>query len=360
MTGQTTKLSAALIGCGRIGCSTSERLRRTLPPGWLPLSHADAMIANRDQMELLALCDVDAERLQAAADRYGVTRCFSDYRSLIDELKPDVLAVATRCRERTAIVEYAVESGVRGIHAEKPFSRNLSDCRRALKAVERNGACLSYGTTRRWMDAYRQARALLQQGAIGELQEIAIEFGRAPLLWSHPHAVDTLLFLNGSTEVDFVQANCRMKANDPDTMLVDEDPLVEFAFIRFTNGVNALISSGGGMNVRVAGSSGTLTIREDGARVELRTRHRDDTPYYRDAESLSVFARKSGTERCFAELAQAVRGGATPPFTPDDIERGQQILFAIPLSSLQGGRRVGLEEVPESFTVSGRSGNLYA
>ena len=35
--------NASLIGCGRMGCFTSEIVKKTAPDIWFPLSHADAI-----------------------------------------------------------------------------------------------------------------------------------------------------------------------------------------------------------------------------------------------------------------------------------------------------------------------------
>ncbi len=36
-------ISAAVIGCGRMGAFTSEGVRRHAPRAWLPLAHAEAI-----------------------------------------------------------------------------------------------------------------------------------------------------------------------------------------------------------------------------------------------------------------------------------------------------------------------------
>lgn len=59
-------MRAALIGCGRIGAHTPERLRQTIPAGWLPVSHAEAMLANPG-LELVAVCDVNRPQLKPPA-----------------------------------------------------------------------------------------------------------------------------------------------------------------------------------------------------------------------------------------------------------------------------------------------------
>ena len=78
---ENDKLSAGLIGCGRIGSRTDEALRNRLPDGWLPLNHAEA-IQSLPELSLTAVCDVDSEALSWAAEKYNVSNTFESPRRL--------------------------------------------------------------------------------------------------------------------------------------------------------------------------------------------------------------------------------------------------------------------------------------
>ena len=67
------KLTVGLIGCGRMGAKTAESVRQSVPKGWLPLSHLEA-IKSMDDLELVALCDTDSERVSRAAETYHVSK----------------------------------------------------------------------------------------------------------------------------------------------------------------------------------------------------------------------------------------------------------------------------------------------
>jgi predicted dehydrogenase len=224
------KVTVGLVGCGRMGAKTPERVRQSVPKGWLPLSHAEA-INSIEELELIAVCDTDPERLSWAAQTYNVVNSYQDYEALIIETKPDIVSIATRSAERCDIIKFAAENGVKGIHAEKPISRNISDCRRALEAVVHNKVKFSYGTYRRYMEIYRKAKEMVNAGEIGELLEICIEHGKTMLMWNHPHSVDLILYYSDCLDVDFLQAFCQV--NDPayNSSIVDDDPVVELSLI---------------------------------------------------------------------------------------------------------------------------------
>lgn len=359
MSAAPDKLRVALVGCGRIGAHTPPHVRAACPPGWLPLNHAEA-IATTPGLELVAVCDTDAGRAEATAKEFGASRWFTDYRKLIEEVRPDLLAIATRTAGRCDIIEFAAEHGVKGIHAEKPLGRSREECQRALRAVAAHGVKLSYGTTRRYMDAYREAKRLFGGGSFGALQQITLEFGRSALLWTHPHSVDLAVFFSGATEVEFVQATCAIPPEAITSLIVDADPKVENAFIQFTNGVRATLTCAGGLHAHLAGEHGTLMVGADGSWLEWNRKAGPADAYPLAHERRLPVATMSGTQRAFSELAAAVRTGSALGITPEEIALGCDLLLATVWSSLQCGRRVSPAEVPVALTITGRSGELFA
>lgn len=360
MNQQNTPLKAAVIGCGRIGTITGDVVRKRLPRGWVPLSHAEAVVAC-EGVDLAAFCDVDPERVARAAEAYGVGGCYTDYRAMIVEVRPDIITIATRTEGRADIVVDAAALGVRGMHIEKPLARSMAECNRALEALKIHGVHITYGTTRRHMEIYRQAKAMVDGGEIGDLEEVVVEIGPNLLLWNHPHSTDMLLYFAGSAQVDSVQATCRIERVSENRMMVDDDPHIDNAFYRFGNGVKGLITLGRGMNFRMTGSKGQLTVYADGSGIEIRTNRKGNNPYLLDRTDLSSTAEESGTQAAIAEIRDAILfGSREPTIRFEEVRTGLRMLLGAVWSSLQDGRITNLDEVPEEFTVTGRFGNLYA
>jgi len=359
MTNTNQLLTVGLIGCGRMGARTDERVRKNVPIGWLPLSHAEAIRSVSD-IELVALCDSNQESMEWTGQKYNVKAQFTDYKELIAQIKPDILAIATRTAGRCDIIEFAAENGVRGIHAEKPLSTNMADCNRALSAVEKNDVKLTYGTLRRFMGAYRQAKDIIESGAIGDLVEIIIEHGRTLLMWSHPHSMDLLIFFTSCLDVRYVQSSCLYVESSLRGSIVDEDPITENAFLKFGNGVTGVITSAPGMNVRLCGTVGTLNVMADGSWLEVSKKKKGDCPYYTRVQRIQIAPAMSGTERAFFELGKAIREGNQISIKTSEIALSQKMLFGCMFSSIEGGRRVQLSDISEHFTVTGRWNEFYA
>ncbi len=345
-------LSVALIGCGRMGAFSGPETLRNLPPGYKPLSHADA-IESLDELELVADCDPHPESLERVGSAFGVRRLYQDYRTLIDEVQPEIVAIATRTEGRCAMIEYAAEHGARGIHAEKPLGRSLDESRRACEAVRAHGVALTFGTYRRFNDTYRRAREMLQAGEIGPLSHVIIEHGRTSLMWDHPHAVDLLLYYTQSIDVESVQSTCAITRERLVDHVLDEDPIVETAYVRFADGVTGMITSVPGMNTRLVGTDGVLVVAGNGSRLDVYRKENAEAKYFLDRSTVTVEPALSGTQRAFRELIAAIQTGAQPSITAEEILACQRLLGAIALSALGRGEPISPDDVPDDFTITG-------
>jgi scyllo-inositol 2-dehydrogenase (NAD+) len=346
-----TPLKVALVGCGRMGAFTRPELRESLPPGWLPLNHAEAIIATPG-LRLDSVCDSAPENLERACSTFKV-RGYADFARQIGERLPDIVSIATRTTGRGEIIGEAIRHGVRGLHCEKPLANNMRQCRAILSAIAARDIKFTYGTTRRFMDIYRLGRSLVQQGEIGALTQIEVQFGRTLLLWNHPHSIDLLLFFSGRRNVRRVQARITLPTPAEGDLVIEDDPFVEDATIEFDDGVIGRLSPVAGLHVVLAGTRGTLQIGEDGRWLEICTKQGS-------ARRLPANPTMSGTMRAFCELEQAIRTKGETPMDPRDVEAATAILLAIARSGLNGGTPLHPNELDQDFTVRGRFGANYA
>lgn len=352
------KLKVAVIGCGRMGALTTERTRNSVPPVWMPLSHTDAVQAI-EGASLVAVCDVSAEQAEKVAAAYPGVVAYTDHLKMLEQVKPDLVGIATRTAGRCEIIRDCVENGVRGIHTEKPMARSVDEARVALDAIDKQEAGLTFGAVRRYMAPYLLAREAVASGEIGEIHQVVIEHGSDMLLWGHPHTVDLAMFFNPGSVVNGVRAKLRIDPADVDGHVVDCDPVLDMACLNFDNGVTAVITAGNGFNVRVHGSDGSIAVIGDGSRVELRKKV-SGRPYELEHEDLLFSDKVSGTQQAFLNLVDFVQNGTHTGIGSGEMESIHRVLFAMVMSELNQGREVAPSEVPSDFFVSGRFGDLYA
>lgn len=346
-------LKVAVVGCGRMGCFTSDSFRAKASPGWLPLNHAEA-VQSVEGLHLHALCDVNEDSLQHAAREYGVTACYGDYKEMILKESPDILTVATRTPGRTDLLCFAAENGVKAIHIEKPLAQNLASCLQTVESLKKNNVAISHGTYRRYHGLYRQALDKLEDGTIGQLQEITIEMGRSMLLWCHPHSIDLILMFARHSKPEIVMGDCLINSLEKSSIIIDEDPIVLHGYIRFECGLTATITQAGGLNLRMGTERGTLSILRDGYEMNYYSEDRVG------GEIFSAFSGESGTQLALMELRDSICKKAPTSFSVDDLEMNTRLLLSIAYSSVKGGKPIAPETLPPEFTVTGCFNGMYA
>ncbi|WP_435010735.1 Gfo/Idh/MocA family protein [Tundrisphaera lichenicola] len=132
----------------------------------------DVALRDHPKMEVIAVADEDPAGRAKAAKRLGVSRDYADYRAMLDREKPQFVAVAPRWLDCHR--EMIVDCAERGIHvfSEKPLAPSLADCDAIVEACERSHAKLAIAFQTRYSPRYAQVRALIADGAIGEVLEI--------------------------------------------------------------------------------------------------------------------------------------------------------------------------------------------
>lgn len=143
--------SIALIGCGGMGRANASHARR-----WA---------------DITALCDVDAQRLEQAAEQFPGAKTYRDARECLQHPGLDALINGTPDHWHTLINLAAVRAKL-GIYSEKPLTRTLDEGRRLVDAVREAGVILQTGSQQRSDARFRLAVELVRNGRIGRLKHI--------------------------------------------------------------------------------------------------------------------------------------------------------------------------------------------
>ncbi len=120
---------------------------------------------------IVALCDVDAERLAGAAEKFPAAAKYDDYRRLLDRNDLDAVVVSTPDHTHAVITVAALRSG-RHVYCEKPLTHTISEARRVAEVTRESGRVTQMGNQIHSGDNYRRVVELVQSGAIGEVREV--------------------------------------------------------------------------------------------------------------------------------------------------------------------------------------------
>lgn len=131
-----------------------------------------------ERMKIVAVADVDAEKLRYAGEMYSVPPEFrfdSAESMLAHDKLADVLIIATQDRRHVAQALVALEKGY-DILLEKPVSPFLKECEQIKAAVKKSGRFVLVCHVLRYTTFYRTVKRAVDDGAIGDIVSIqAIE-----------------------------------------------------------------------------------------------------------------------------------------------------------------------------------------
>jgi myo-inositol 2-dehydrogenase/D-chiro-inositol 1-dehydrogenase len=254
----TTKsnLRFGVIGAGRIGKIHAENLATRIPGA-----------------EVAAIADVDLKAAQELAVRLHVPVAIDDYHAILSDPTIDAVAICSSTDTHAKIVIEAAQAG-KHIFCEKPIDHDLAKIDAALQAVEKAGVKLQIGFNRRFDPNFRQVRAMVAEGKIGDPHIIRIT-SRDPapppvsyvkvsggmFLDMTIHDFDMARYLSGSeVEEVYVAAGVMVdpgigEAGDVDTAVIT---------LRFANGAIGTIDNsrkaiyGYDQRVEVFGSNGMV------------------------------------------------------------------------------------------------------
>jgi predicted dehydrogenase len=122
---------------------------------------------------IVALCDVDEQRLNAAAKSHPGARLYHDFRKLIDQRDIDAIVVSTPDHTHAVASVRALKSG-RHLYCEKPLAHTISEARIVTESARKQKRVTQLGTQIHAGKNYRRTVELVQSGAIGAVREVHV------------------------------------------------------------------------------------------------------------------------------------------------------------------------------------------
>lgn len=141
-------LRVAIVGCGKIADAHAHQIRR--------ISDCD----------IVAVCDTEPLMARQLAERFGISRCFTDLGELLSETRPDVVHLTTPPESHYKLAVMCLERGSH-VYVEKPFTLNYPDAQRLLALADEKGLKVTAGHDAQFGHVARRMRALVKSGYLG-------------------------------------------------------------------------------------------------------------------------------------------------------------------------------------------------
>jgi predicted dehydrogenase len=126
----------------------------------------------KDRCEVVAVADADEKGRTEAAKRLEAPKTYADYRQMLDEAKPQIVAICPRWLDQHR--DMAIAAAQRGIHiyTEKPLCRSLAEADELVAACEKRDVKLAIAHQTRYSPKLQAVREIIDSGQLGTLLEL--------------------------------------------------------------------------------------------------------------------------------------------------------------------------------------------
>ncbi len=135
-------------------------------------------LSNVQSENIVALCDIDAQRMAPVAARFPMAATYTDYRKLLERTDLDAVVVSTPDHSHAIPVVWALKAGL-DVYCEKPLAHSVWEVRQIRQGTARQKAVTQMGTQIHAGDNYRRAVELVQAGAIGPVARVHVWQGNS-------------------------------------------------------------------------------------------------------------------------------------------------------------------------------------
>lgn len=289
----------ALIGCGRIATN-----------------HVKAVVNNN--LEFVAVCDVIPEHMEMLLAKHSLQddasiKRYTDYKKMIEEVKPELIGIATESGLHAEIALYCIDHGINLI-IEKPIAMSIQDADEIIKRANEKSVKVSACHQNRFNVAVQEMRRALEAGRFGKLSHGSIHvrwnrnegyYTQAPwrgkwasdggaLMNQCIHGIDLLRWMLGE-EIDEVYGATRQQFHD---YLEAED--IGMAVVKFKSGAIATIE--GTTNVYPQNLEETLYLFGEKGTVKLGGKSTNNIDVWDFADETEADDKNKGLEEATSNV----------------------------------------------------------
>jgi UDP-N-acetylglucosamine 3-dehydrogenase len=261
----------SILKVGVIGCGSIAKLRH------LPEYHANK------QVEIVAVCDIVAERAEKMAAQYGA-QVFTDYKEVVNLEEIDAISVCLPNYLHAPVSVDALNAG-KHVLCEKPMATSREEAEVMIEAAKVNSKKLMIAHNQRFVSSHQTAKEIIDSGKLGKIYSFKTTFGHpGPEAWSIDgakswffnkeqafigamgdlgvHKSDLMRYLLG----EFSEVGAFIETNAKQNTEVDDNAV---CILRTESGIiGTLVASwayvsGGDNSTIIYGENGTLRLEAD-------------------------------------------------------------------------------------------------
>jgi len=161
----TKKLRVAQVGLGMMGTADLKD------------------IASHPAVEVVALCDVDMNKINAVKGTYSGAKIFTDYRKMFESIgsEIDAVIVSTPDHAHAPVSLMAMELN-KNVYCQKPLTHYISESRKMEQVAAQKKLVTQMGIQVHSFYDYKLATILIQKGIIGKVKKV---IAWSPKVWGY-------------------------------------------------------------------------------------------------------------------------------------------------------------------------------
>jgi D-apiose dehydrogenase len=243
-------------------------------------------------VRIVALFNRTLERARALQEQFAIGQTGDDFAALLEVTRPDFVDVCTAVETHLPLVQAATARGV-PVLCQKPLAPRIAEAEELVRVASERGVRLMANDNWRWQGWYREAKRLLEAGAIGAprhgrfvlrpgdgwgeepypLQPFFRGMERFLLLEVGGHYFDTMRFLFGEIRGLHCisrRRNERIRGEDAALATLEFESGATAVFDADRTATTAMVRPPVNGHVVIEGTEGTLRIDEQGGIFLLR------------------------------------------------------------------------------------------
>lgn len=127
-----------------------------------------------ENSEVVAVMRRNGEKARDYANRHGIDTWYDDADALINDPNVNAIYIATPPNAHCDLTLKAAKSG-KPVYVEKPMARTTAECQKMIGACNVANVPLYIAYYRRRLPNFEKIKALLNEGAIGDIRMVKIE-----------------------------------------------------------------------------------------------------------------------------------------------------------------------------------------
>jgi predicted dehydrogenase len=194
----------------KISTDTTIKRLRTAHIGVGNMGNEDLRdISSHAKVDVMALCDVDANYLAAAKTLHPNAKAYTDYRIMLKEMVNEIDAVIVSTPDHTHAPASIMAMNIdKHVYCQKPLTHHVTEAREMKKLAAEKGLITQMGIQVHSFYDYKLATLLIQSGIIGKVHTVR---AWSPKNWGYdgpvpegsdpiPETLDWNLWLGTSAE----------------------------------------------------------------------------------------------------------------------------------------------------------------